>query len=99
MIEAAQNSKQRIRLNEKTRMYNKARKSAIATRMKKVAPRHRFVLCNAVHEAAAARCRASGVLCCHVLLTYTGTRYWDLENGNLPPSVTSPRPPGACSIS
>ena len=36
MIEAKQNAKQRIRLSEKHRMYNKARKSAIATRMKKV---------------------------------------------------------------
>lgn len=36
VIEAKQNAKQRIRLSEKHRMYNKARKSAIATRMKKV---------------------------------------------------------------
>lgn len=35
-MEAKQNSIQRIRLSEKHRMYNKARKSAIATRMKKV---------------------------------------------------------------
>lgn len=35
-MEAKQNSLQRIRLNEKLRMRNKARKSAIATRMKKV---------------------------------------------------------------
>ncbi len=37
-VEAAQNAVQRIRLSEKQRMYNKARKSAVATRMKKVPP-------------------------------------------------------------
>lgn len=35
-VVAKQNATQRIRLSEKERMYNKARKSAVATRMKKV---------------------------------------------------------------
>ena len=35
-IVAAQNAKQRQRLSEKQRLYNKDRKSAVATRMKKV---------------------------------------------------------------
>ena len=33
---AKQNAKQRERLSEKQRQYNKARKSAVATRMRKV---------------------------------------------------------------
>ncbi|KAK9820456.1 hypothetical protein WJX72_010566 [[Myrmecia] bisecta] len=36
LVEAKQNAKQRIRLSEKARVYNKAHKSAISTRMKKV---------------------------------------------------------------
>ncbi len=35
-IFAKQNAKQRERLSEKQRVYNKARKSAIGTRMRKV---------------------------------------------------------------
>lgn len=37
IVEAKQNAKQRQRLSEKQRIYNKARKSAVATRVKKVA--------------------------------------------------------------
>jgi len=39
---AKQNAKQRERLAEKQRQYNKARKSAVATRIRKV---HAAVLC------------------------------------------------------
>lgn len=40
VIEAKQNAKQRERLSEKQRVYNKARKSAVGTRMKKVCLSH-----------------------------------------------------------
>jgi ribosomal protein S20 len=37
-VEAKQNSLQRQKTSEKARLYNKSRKSAVATRVKKVGP-------------------------------------------------------------
>jgi hypothetical protein len=39
-VEAKQNAKQRQRLSEKQRVYNRARKSAVATRVKKASFLH-----------------------------------------------------------